>query len=72
MIWTVAFWLVVLFLTNSMMGLIRALVDKRWYEARVARHGVVPNRQRLVMTKAITLSTGAVMMFWLGTKAGYL
>lgn len=72
MLWTLAFWLLVLYLTNSALGLIRALLDKGWYEDRVIRRGVAPNRNRLMATKAITLTCGTFIACWPGAKAGYL
>lgn len=71
MFWTLVFWLLLLYLTNSALGMIRAVVDYQWYAERVMRRGIEPNLRRLVTTRAITLSFGVLMAFWLSAKAGY-
>jgi len=72
MFWTFTFWVVMIYVANSAMGLARSIVDYDWYAARMMRRGVEPNLKRLLIVRAVTLTTGVFIVCWVGAKAGYL
>jgi len=72
MLWTLTFVVATLYVANSAFGLARAITNYDWYVARVTRYGVEPNLKRLLLVKAVTLTTGVFIMCWTAAKAGYI
>lgn len=71
MFWAALFLLVMFYLANSILGLVRALVDPDWYAARMVQRGLTPSFSRLLTRKAVTSTSAAFLAYWLGMQAGY-
>ena len=68
---TIAFWTLALFTANSVLGLLRALFDNKWYERKALEAGVKPNRTSLIATKSVSTLILLSAIYWIGTDIGY-
>lgn len=67
----VGFWLLILYMANSALGLVRALMDPNWYFQNAMSAGVEPNYQQLIFTKILSLGIGALVAWHVGAAARY-
>jgi hypothetical protein len=70
--WAIVFWAVALFTANSALGLVRALIDPAWYEAKARASRVKPDFQRLIVAKGLSIGAGVLFCYLAASNAGYI
>lgn len=67
----IAFWIVVLGLGNGVLGLIKAVSNREWYEQSAREAGVEPSYAMLFGSKFVALAINLWAAWFLGTAANY-
>jgi hypothetical protein len=68
----ISFWIVVFCIANGVLGMLRAITNRAWYENQAIAAGVEPNFAMLITTKIVTFVVLLWAAWFTGTAAHYL